>query len=224
MKKIDYAFAGLIGFFVGIFAIPTVINLNIHTKVAMRLGLPAGLFLALLPWIMAVMYLAALWIGDQLARKLPIFLQITKFGAVGAFNTVIDFGIFNLLMLLSYRDVAVKIAGGYGGSLLFVVLLNTPGFVIAVINSFYWNKWWVFQKNNNEKAATNFPQFLVITVLGSLINSGIVWGTTVISASGLSSPTFFNAAKAGATIITLIWNFLGYKFIVFKSREPIAPI
>ena len=224
MKKIDYAFAGLIGFFFGIFAIPTVINLNIHTKVAMRLGLPAALFLALLPWIMAVVYLAALRIGDQLSRKLPIFLQITKFGAVGAFNTIIDFGVFNLLMLLSYRDFAARIVSGYGGSLLFVLLLNTPGFMIAVINSFYWNKWWVFPKNNNEKAATNFPQFLLITVLGSLINSGIVWGTTVISAAGLSSPTFFNVAKAGATIITLIWNFLGYKFIVFKSREPIAPL
>jgi putative flippase GtrA len=58
----------------------------------------------------------------------------------------------------------------------------------------------------------------VVSIIGALINSGIVFAisTFVDPMFGLSQAVWVNAAKVVATGISLIWNFLGYKFIVFK--------
>ncbi len=36
---------------------------------------------------------------------------------------------------------------------------------------------------------------------------------------GFSAARWLNIAKVLATVISLVWNFLGFKFFVFKSKE-----
>ena len=206
LAKLDYAIAGLIGFFVGIFAIPTIINLHIHTKIAARFSMPAAVFVLALPWIMAVVYVTAVWIGNQLSKKLPIFVQLTKFGAVGVLNTAIDFGVLNLLSL------ATGITAGF-----FIAGVNVPGFLLGATNSYFWNKLWVFARKDNLPFFHDLPSFAIVTVLGAVINGTIVAGATTLVHAGTAPAVLLNLAKAGATILTLIWNFLGFKFFVFKS-------
>ncbi|MDP3772576.1 MAG: GtrA family protein [bacterium] len=209
LTKMDYAIGGLIGFFVGIFAIPTIINLGVHAKVTMRFGVPPALFLLALPWIMVVVYLIAVRIGDKLSRKILLFTQLTRFGAVGVLNTVIDFGVLNLLSIVTGFTAGFLIAG-----------VNVPGFLLGATNSYFWNKLWVFAKKDNQPFFHDLSKFAIVTILGAVINGGIVGGVTVLIHSGVAPAILLNAAKAGATIITLVWNFVGYKLFVFRSDAP----
>ncbi len=66
-----------------------------------------------------------------------------------------------------------------------------------------------------------FAVFMSISLIGLLINSGIVALASIALAPSLSSlineASIKNAAKILATGVSLIWNFLGYKLVVFKK-------
>ncbi len=220
--KIDYAIGGLIGFFVGIFAIPTLINLDLHTKIAAQFSIPVGLFLSLMPWIMAIIYFIFIWIGEWLSKKMPIFIQLTKFGAVGVLNTVIDFGVLNIISLITGVTGGLVIGG-----------VNIPGVALALTNAYFLNKFWVFKHRDNKGALHDLPTFLLVSGLGIVINSSIVIFATSYPVVSFDAKTWLNIAKLCATVFSFMWNFLGYKFIVFKSsgsmpeempRAPIAPL
>ncbi len=137
--------------------------------------------------------------------------QFSKFVVIGLMNTAIDFSILNLLMWQT---------GIYKGK--WIILLNAIAFTVAVINSYFWNKYWTFRAKEADEPgeiAKEFSQFIVVTLIGLAINSGIVYGVTTFIPPffGLSLELWANLAKAAATGLSLIWNFIGYKFIVFKK-------
>lgn len=199
MKKIDYAIGALIGFFAGMFAIPTLYNL----------GTRDALSLLALPWIGGVAGFAGIRIVYFFARRTPVLAQFGRFFIVGALNTLIDFGILNVL------SRATGIAAGLilGG-------VNVPGFLVAVVNSYFWNKLWVFKESAQNLLAA-FPKFFAVTLMGLLVNSGIViFFTTYVAPSTALDPAIaLNVGKALATVISLMVNFLGYKFFVFGKQE-----
>ncbi|OIP58850.1 MAG: hypothetical protein AUK19_03145 [Candidatus Moranbacteria bacterium CG2_30_45_14] len=135
--------------------------------------------------------------------------QFTKFVIVGGINTGIDFFILNSL---------IYITGITSGIELF--FLNSLSFSIAVINSYFMNKRWTFQdRTKEEQESVKFSEFFIISVIGLVINGLVLTGiTTYIPALfGLSAVLWANIAKLMATGFSLIWNFIGYKFFVFKS-------
>ena len=199
ITKTDYLIGGLVGFLSGIAAIPTVYNVGSSHSAVLLLALP---------WIGAAVFVAGIWAAALLSRSMPFFVQFSKFIAVGFLNTAIDFGILNLLSRV-FGVSAGLILGG----------VNIPGFVVAVSNSYFWNKFWVFGNKNGGKLFDDLPKFLAVTVIGIFINSGIIILVTsfVQPMFGLSAALWLNLAKVGATVITLIWNFSGYKLFVFRS-------
>jgi len=132
--------------------------------------------------------------------------QFGKFVVIGLMNTVIDFAILNFLMWWT---------GIYSGAS--IILLNMVSFSIAVFNSYFWNKYWTF-KDLDKIEAKEFSQFILVTLIGLAINSSIVYGiTTLVSPMfGISPELWANLAKVAATGFSLIWNFIGYKFVVFN--------
>lgn len=135
--------------------------------------------------------------------------QIIKFGIVGGINTGIDFLVLNILIYLT---------GITAGAELFV--LNSISFSIAVINSYFLNKHWTFQdKTQTEQEPIKFSRFLAISVVGVVINGLVITGitTSIAPLFGLSAVLWTNVAKLIATGVSLIWNFIGYKFFVFKK-------
>jgi len=137
--------------------------------------------------------------------------QFSKFVVIGVMNTAIDFGVLNLLMWQT---------GIYKGK--WIILLNAIAFAVAVINSYFWNKYWTFKAKEADEpgeVAKEFSQFIMVTLIGLAINSGIVFGVTTFIPPffGLSPELWANLAKVAATGLSLIWNFIGYKFIVFKK-------
>ncbi len=66
-----------------------------------------------------------------------------------------------------------------------------------------------------------FGIFILISLVGLVINSAIVVGASTALAPALTSminaDTIKNVAKILATMVSLIWNFVGYKLFVFKK-------
>lgn len=133
--------------------------------------------------------------------------QLSRFVAVGLVNTAIDFGILNLLSFTT---------GVYSGGGL--IALNSIAFLVAVANSYFMNKYWTFGAQDGAKTVEVY-KFLSISLIGLGINSSFVYGITTFIAPPLPQigPAIWeNLAKAVATGVSLIWNFTGYKFFVFK--------
>ncbi len=145
---------------------------------------------------------------QKLIKKFPILQQLMRFVVVGLINTGIDFLILNVEMFLT------RITSGPG-----MIAQNAISFGVATINSYYLNKKWTFSDNERKKEGIKFTQFLTVSIIGIIINTIIVYlfTTSVQPMFGLNPQLWANVGKIIATAISLIWNFLGYKFIVFKK-------
>lgn len=165
---------------------------------------PIWILFAALP----ILALIAVYIAYLIGKKFLIVFQFAKYATVGLANTAVDFGVLNLLMWST---------GIYSGKNLF--WLNSISFLVAVIHSYVWNKLWTFKAKEKTDAAKQFLQFLVVSIIGVLINSGIVYIITTWVNPMTGKEAWANLAKLAATIISLLWNFIGYKFIVFKKKN-----
>lgn len=155
----------------------------------------------------AVLAVVGLGIGALLAHWKPFFLQLAKFGIIGVANTSIDLGIYNMLILASGLNTTTAITE-------FKVL----SFGAAVINSYFWNKYWSFHQNR-KATLHEFFQFLAVSLTGMTINAGITW--LVINnfknADGTVGILYSNIGAVAGILLVLMWNFVGYKLIVFKK-------
>jgi len=143
------------------------------------------------------------------ARLKRIIKQFIKFVFVGGINTGIDFLVLNVLMNLTDIESGPK---------LFV--LNSISFSVAVINSYFMNKYWTFQdKTKTTQDPIKFSAFFIISLTGLVINSTVLTViTTYIPAPfELSQKFWANIAKLFATGFSMLWNFVGYKLFVFKK-------
>lgn len=134
--------------------------------------------------------------------------QFSKYVVVGFANTGIDFLILNLEMLIT------GISQGPG-----MFVQNAISFSIATVNSYYFNKKWSFQDRSKKDRVREFSQFLAVSLIGLLINSSTVYLITTFIEPffGIDPKLWANLAKVAATGLSLIWNFIGYKFFVFKK-------
>lgn len=134
--------------------------------------------------------------------------QFGKFIIVGGLNTAIDIGVLNLLMW-SF--------GIYQGSQ--IIVFNIISVSLAIINSYFWNKYFTFGSKEKQKQAQEFATFVVVSIGGMIINTGVVYLLTTYLAPpfGLSQELWANGAKILAIGAAWIWNFSGYKFVVFRK-------
>ena len=144
----------------------------------------------------------------RVGRRRPFLFQFGKFITIGLSNTAIDFGILNLLIFLTEVE---------RGSL--YSLFKAFSFLVAVTNSYFWNKFWTFESSNTKKTGKEFFQFVTISGIGFGIN--VIAASLVVNVIGpvgeISPRLWANIGAFAAIVITVFWNFLGYKFIVFKK-------
>lgn len=173
------------------------------------LPLPRGLA-SLLPWLplgFPLFTLAVMLVGSWLGRWSLAAYQLSKFGLVGGMDFLIDLGVLNLLIALT------GIASGYYAS-----AFKAVAFLVAVTSSFLWNKFWTFRALSIEHVGLQFAQFFAVSALGLAINVGTfaVVNDFVGPPAGVLPRVWANAAAAAAATVGLLWNFTGYKFVVFK--------
>lgn len=199
----DYFLITFIGFSFALFSIPILPN------VIPGLSVTPAVFLGLLAFLVAGAN-AGLWIASKIAKKIPVVLQIAKFGAVGAFNTFLDWGVVNLLIALT------GIAKG-----IFFSTFAGAGFIVANIGSFFWNKYWTFSssKKGDEPKKGNIGQFFAVSVVGFGLKVAVA--SLIVNLIGVqggaTGEQWANVGNVSGTVISMVWNFVGYKFWVFKK-------
>lgn len=199
--KKDYWIGAIAGFLTGALALVILYFLN--------LSFPYQNVIALI--VIPIFWAAGVWLGDFLgAHVKPFFSQFGRYAAAGFLSTAIDFSILNLTSYLT--GITAGIIVGW---------VNAPGFLIAVINGYLWNKLWVFKDYDEESLFHDFPKFFAVGLGGLIINSVlIVLLTTYAPASMVSAvgpAKWLNYAKFIANTAVLLWNFTGFKFIVFRK-------
>ena len=199
MRKKDIFISAVAGFFLGLLLLSIAYNLKIYFPyqgLLLIVGVP-------------IIWVAGITISQILARYIPFFEQLGKFVAVGVLNTALDFSVLNAVSRLT--GITAGVVVGW---------VNIPGFIVAVINGYLWQRLWVFPRQNIERNIfIDFPKFLGVTLVGLLLNSGLIILVTtwIARPSGISSEIWLNIAKVIATAFTLVWNFVGYKFVVFRK-------
>ncbi len=125
-----------------------------------------------------------------------------------------------------WRSVVVGFLGVLG--VFFAVLggkIMAPAyyflFILAVFFLFEVAVWKIFKLPFSFKQGIGSGQtvfaFFVVSLIGALINSGLVALITQHWAVTLNLDLNKNIAKAIATACSLFWNFIGYKLLVFKK-------
>lgn len=195
----DIIFAAINGLIFGSLLPVTLKNLMI------QLSAPKSIAIAI---FFAVLAMAGVTVGYFLSRLAKFFYQLAKFGAVGAANFAIDIGVYNLLIFLT----------GISSGLL-VDSFAAISFVASVINSYLWNKFWAFKKTKTKEVGKEFLQFFTVSTIGLFLNIGILHLiVNIVGPLGAIKPTIWaNIGKATASVCVLSWNFIGYKFWVFKK-------
>jgi len=103
---------------------------------------------------------------------------------------------------------------------IFLIFLIILFFAIVIFVDSYIVKNYL-NKNELSKSSTEFGKFVFLTLIGMIINSGILYILTsfVNPFFGLSVVLWANFSKAIATIISLFWNFFSYRTFIFKRSS-----
>jgi len=171
------------------------------------LGLEITGLLWLLFIIFPILALLGLWISYLIGKKYLFVFQVAKFLLIGVLAVLIDLGVLNLLM--SFFGVAA----GWG-----FVLFKAISFIVATFSKFWGNKFWAFEQAETEKMGKELLQFYVVTLVGMTVNVGIAsFIVNIVGIQfGLPASVWANIGAIIAAIAGAAWNFLGYKFVVFK--------
>ena len=201
MDKKNLTLALIASALITVLVIPTIANLPLPESIASLGTIGVAIILGILSF---VGYLTAEFLGGWVG----LFKQLGRFAIVGVLNTIVDFAVLNVLIK------AFNITGGFT-----IDLFKGMSFVVAVINSYYWNKYWTFQVE--KKTRSEFLEFIGVSLIGFGLNVGAFH--TIVNIidpiSGITPGAWANLGALAGTIIGLIWNFLGYKLIVFKKAS-----
>lgn len=136
----------------------------------------------------------------------PAHEQFLRFSIVGIANTLVDWGILNLL-ILTFSHAAV----------FSYPLFKTISFSIAVLNSYFLNKTWVFPTSEQKNKAVQLPKFIAISTIGMGFNVGTASAFVSTSACGAYFVLCANIGAVLGTLAAFLWNYFGYKLFVFRS-------
>lgn len=137
--------------------------------------------------------------------------QFGKFFLVGIMNTLVDLVVLNLETIVS----GVKDGPGYAAQ-------KGVSFLAAVTFSYFINKSWTFEDKSKEGAGKKFSQFMFVSIVGMIINVSVAtvavtYIKPLITFINFSDQLWVSIGALCGTAIGLVWNFVGYKFWVFKK-------
>src|SRR3989344_2257454 len=206
--KKDFWLAILAGELITWLSLPTLKNLQVLDALA-RLGIGLNLFVFFWALFVPIGAVSGLYFFYFIAKhKNTIgFLQMGKYGVIGVLNTLLNAGIYNILIFTT------NIASGFIVDLFFVV-----AFIITVTNSFFWNRYWTFKQAGVETVGKDAFQFFFVSAVVAIINIGILHIViNVIGApAGIDQKIWANIGLAFTVITAFLGNFFGYKYLVFK--------
>ncbi len=208
-SKKDFWLSILTGEITAWLSLPVLKNLKILSFLAGK-GISLSVFIAawaILAPLGAALLLYFFYLAAKIKNRIGLF-QMGKYGVIGLLNTFLNAGIYNGLIFLT------NIAAGFSVDLFFAV-----AFIITVVNSFFWNKYWAFGEKGAERTAGEAVQFFAVSAVVAIVNIAILHIIiNVIGApSGIDPKIWANVGLAITIVVAFFGNFFGYKFLVFKK-------
>ena len=208
MSKKDYYLSFLAGLLIGLLFLPVLsaAKPDLYSKV--NLFIVPFFFLAC-PFGLAI--------AHMIGRKISVIWQLGKFGVTGVLNVLVDLGVLSLLTFFfrNYFQIDSKAVVFATLSIFtFYSIFKSISFIVANINSYFWNKYWTFNVEGGKNA--EFIQFFIVSVIGFIVNV-LVASLVFKSIAGFSADQAGLLGAAAGSVAGLAWNFIGYKFIVFKK-------
>jgi putative flippase GtrA len=208
MTKKDFSLMVVLGAAVGLLIQPIITNALPRIGLSMfDRALIFVFFAALAPFL--------IWLSELLSRFFKGIYQFAQFAAVGTLNSFIDIGVFNFETAL-YGITPVSTAA--------FVVFKAISFLCGTTNSFFWNKYWTFSSNRAThpegaiKETKEAASFYVIAGIGWAVNVGVATAIKLLEPSGASSKLWVDiVAPLCGIAASFIWDFLGYKYVVFKK-------
>jgi len=155
-----------------------------------------------------VLALGGTWIAWLIGKRFLWIFQLAKYLLIGVLATITDLGVLNFLMWTS--GIAIG---------LWYSVFKGISFIIATCAKYFGDKFWAFEKMGKEGMHKEFGHFFIVTLIGLGLNVGVAsFLVNVIGPQfGLDETLWANIGGIAAAFGVTAWNFVGYKFIVFKS-------
>jgi len=199
MKIIDVFFALICGYSIGWVARDFIKDY----------GVDIGLLVSLvLHYVVPLFALFCLWIAFLIGRKFLFIFQAAKHLLIGAFATIIDLKLFEFLAWTFSLFLPVPPFIYKGGS-----------FLVATSIKYWGNKHWAFEKHEKTEFTKEVTQFFLVTIVGLVLDVGFFYYFTKIMGPQFAIPAevWVKLSVLMAALIAAVWNFLSYKFFVFKK-------
>jgi hypothetical protein len=159
--------------------------------------------------------------------------QFLKFCLVGGMSTVIDLGLHYLLMFrIPMGDSTLAhVVGEWFWDLTHsapyltekdlidsaYAPLKVPVVLLAILNSYYWNRRWTFRVDKAHGHGEMITKFFVVALIGMVLN--VVVGTTINRLLHLGAEARWAGASLIATAVVVFWNFTGQKLWTFRKAS-----
>ena len=166
-----------------------------------------GFYSFLLYYIFPLISLLCLWIAFLIGKKFLFVYQAAKHLLIGALAAVVDIKIFQLSAWLFSLVIIIS-----------PLVSKTISFLIATLVKFWGNKHWAFEKHEKE-GIKEMAQFFIVTLVGLGLDLIAFYYFVKIMGPQFQMPVdvWTELSIIMAAAAAFLWNFLGYKFIVFKK-------
>jgi len=204
MKKSDIILGLVIGELIALLSLPILKNLGIEIHILYWIW----------PILLPILTLIGLLVAFYIGKKIRVIWEMAKFIVVGALNTFVDLGVLNILIF--FTGIAT---GAYYS------VFKGISFFIATVNSYLWNKNWTFSNLNEDEEeelterGKEFGKFILVSGIGFIINvsAATIMVNLIGPALSIEENILANLGGIFAAFCSMTWNFLGYKFLVFKD-------
>ncbi|RKN43442.1 GtrA family protein [Micromonospora endolithica] len=141
----------------------------------------------------------------RLVRLLPerwqkFIHEAFKFGIVGGINTVINYAVFNALILTVFVNGELKAA--------------VVATVLATITSYLMNRHWTYRDRPKSAMQREYALFFLFNGAGLLIELGVLAAAKY--GFGVTGLLALNIAKTGGVVLATLFRFWSYRTFVFQ--------
>lgn len=167
-------------------------------------------------WVLDLVAGAALvplaMVGDRVVRALyerfrHLLGEVARFGVVGAANTVIDIGLFNVLLLSVLHGSPLK--------------AKAISLTVAATSSYFMNRHWTWRDRARTGVGREYVLFIVLSAVGLAINEACLGFSHYVL--GLQSHLADNiSANVVGLGLATVWRFWSFKRWVFLAPEETA--
>ncbi|HEV2086849.1 MAG TPA: GtrA family protein [Cryptosporangiaceae bacterium] len=132
-------------------------------------------------------------------RWQTLLRELTKFGLIGIFNTILDFAVWNALLFI--------------GPIKAQVIATT----ISATSSYFMNRHWTFRHRARSGLRREYALFFAFNAVGLVITASILGIATY--AFGIEDRLWLNVVKAFAIGLATLFRFWSYRRWVFLHPD-----